>query len=516
MLNLLLPPSREKELPRDWGVTVVLSFISVFLFALIGAALWFSGGSVFLSLLPSLVLAAVVVLYARLDLAVFLMILLSMLVDMFHIPNFEGGITSPKYMPYFENLKNIQGLSSLTFLKFTIFELHYAFILVVWTLRGLARGDFRAAPVSGAKAFFLFFGMIATYFAWGTVRGGGDFVNALWEIRALFYMVLVYLLFPQVLNTRRHIHIAMWMICIGIAFKVYQGLYRYFVILRMNMSLGGKTVETVTNHEDAPFIVMVMLYFALLMIFRTGTRAQRWFLGLNTLPMFVCFVVTQRRAAYGALALGILYLPLVLPPEKRRQFIKPLIAMILAFCVYYPIFRNSSSQVGMFAAQMKTILESEEEEKDLSALWRKIEKTNLRATLQAYPLGIGFGQKYLVVWAQPKIDFDLWNYVPHNAIWWIWIKTGWVGFMIFWYLIATTLARTIMFSKRTQNPYFRAIALTAALSLCVQMVISYYDLQLTYYRNMILIGTFLALVEVARNIEARSSASTLMIEGQSA
>ena len=55
--------------------------------------------------------------------------------------------------------------------------------------------------------------------------------------------------------------------------------------------------------------------------------------------------------------------------------------------------------------------------------------------------------------------------------------------------------------SRLQDPYLKAVCVMAVAAVVNQMVTSYYDLQLTYYRNMIYLAALLGLLPAIRNLD---------------
>ena len=82
-------------------------------------------------------------------------------------------------------------------------------------------------------------------------------------------------------------------------------------------------------------------------------------------------------------------------------------------------------------------------EDESSDLYRRIENYDLVYTAHAKPLtGVGFGKPFYRPVPLPDISFDVfYQYIPHNSILWIWLKTGYLGFVALLFVIAATLAR---------------------------------------------------------------------------
>ena len=89
---------------------------------------------------------------------------------------------------------------------------------------------------------------------------------------------------------------------------------------------------------------------------------------------------------------------------------------------------------------MKTVLFPDQLGADdaSSDLYRKTEAFNLWFTIQQNKIaGVGFGQKFLHPLPLPDISFfEFWEYLPHNAVLWIWLKMGFLGFVSMLFLFA--------------------------------------------------------------------------------
>jgi hypothetical protein len=99
--------------------------------------------------------------------------------------------------------------------------------------------------------------------------------------------------------------------------------------------------------------------------------------------------------------------------------------------------------------------------------------------------------------AQPPLDatgFTYWRYMAHNAIYWVWMKMGLIGFILFWNLIGSATVLGLVTFRRLGDGYLKALALAAAGVVIMQVIFSYGDLGLTYSRSMIFLGCMLGLL----------------------
>jgi hypothetical protein len=128
-----------------------------------------------------------------------------------------------------------------------------------------------------------------------------------------------------------------------------------------------------------------------------------------------------------------------------------------------------------------------------SNLYRSIENYNLGRSAMVHPVaGTGFGKPYLMEVPLPRISFPLMEYIPHNQILWVFVKSGAIGFMLFWAFFLWMPMKGILAIRLTGDPWLRAFLSLASVSVVNQMVTSYFDLQLTYTRNMVYLGVLLA------------------------
>src|SRR5262249_37431245 len=96
--------------------------------------------------------------------------------------------------------------------------------------------------------------------------------------------------------------------------------------------------------------------------------------------------------------------------------------------------------------------------------YRIDEEFDLRATLQQNPLlGFGFGKQFLQPITLPNIlaldPFYL--YIPHNTLYWVWMRLGLIGFAVFWYLIGAIIVRGVHTLRQLHDRYLQVVAIYA-------------------------------------------------------
>jgi hypothetical protein len=455
---------------------------SAVLLSAAGAGLiWLAGGN--WAVVPGLVAALVylVLLTRYLQLGVYTLLAAAIVVEQFQISGIDDILTLK--IPLYLNLNLITGIGPLVF---NPVELLIGVIGLIWFVRAATSRQWRLRPIPGGGVALLFGAMLAAFVVFGLARGG-VFTVALWEVRALFYLLAMFFISAQVLHSRRHVAVCLWIIVIGLAVKGLQGSWRFFIDLGARIG----DVPAITGHEDALF--MTTGFILLLTRFLLGHRDRLfWVLLATTPPVFLTFLLTQRRVAYGTLLMSSLIVFAFMPRRGKMLALKCAAPLAVLGVLYAAVFWNSASTIALPIQQVKSVF-AKGEAADSSNTYRDIENFNLEQTIRAFPGGVGFGKKYLVIIPLAEVDFPLWDYIPHNCIYWMWAKTGWGGFIVFWLFFASLLVRQAIDARAVGDPWIKAVILMVMAFVFSQVVVANYDLQITFYRNMLYLGTALGM-----------------------
>jgi hypothetical protein len=98
--------------------------------------------------------------------------------------------------------------------------------------------------------------------------------------------------------------------------------------------------------------------------------------------------------------------------------------------------------------------------------------------------------------------------MTHNAVYWLWLKAGVLGFLVLWVLVAQgILVGGALF--RRLRPELKVLALLPVTLIAMQLIYSSVDLGLTYSRPMMVLGVALGLLaplasEVAHEKRSRA------------
>ncbi|WP_169332218.1 O-antigen ligase family protein [Gracilimonas tropica] len=431
----------------------------------------------------------VILSFLRLDLSLYLLMAAVMFLDQYPVPGF---VTMTEELSYFSNLKEISYIPFFEAGMVSPAEIHLIAIVLSTLLQLILRVNVIMKPIPVFLPFLGFLGAIIFSVLRG-LKGGGDFMVSLWEIRALFYLSIIFVTVPHIISSKQQVVTLVWIFITGTVFKSLQGIKRF---IELGFTTGG--LDVLTNHEDAVFIVTILLLLIGFMVF--GVRnGQRRFILISMLFMMLGFYVAQRRAAYASMIVSVALLILLLPAVKRMQFLKFFIPTVVVLLVYGAAFWNSNSTLAGPVQTLKSGFEKPSLETNArdyySNLYREFENYNLAYTVAKNPVwGVGFGKRYEQPIPLAQIRFSLKDYIPHNQIFWIIVKTGTVGFLAFWFFFNAFVAKSVRLFMRVDDPYFKALLLMISLAVINQMVVSFFDLQLTYYRNMLYLGCLMALV----------------------
>lgn len=423
-----------------------------------------------------------------------------MVFDQYAIPGFS---TFTFDVRFFSNLKEIPYVPFFESGVISPFEIHLLFLTIALLIQASVRKDFAIKPIPVWGAFLLFFALLIFSFANG-LRGGGDFMIALWEVRALFYLCLMYVLVPQMLDTKEQVHAIFWVFIIGIAIKALQGVVKF---ISLGFTTGGYAV--LTSHEDPVFMVTIFILLLGFLLFSTGGK-QKVFLLISLLVLLLGFYVAQRRASYASFMVCISLLIVLLPTLKRITFLKFFLPVLFILLLYGGAFWNNDGTFGRPVQMIKSGFVEPEKETNFedysSNLYRDNENYNLARTVVNNPvLGTGFGKRYDQPIQLIDIRFSLRDYIPHNQIYWLLVKMGGVGFFAFWFFFNSFAAKGTQLFMRLNDPYLKAITLVIILAVINQLVVSFFDLQLTYYRSMLYLGCLMGLLSVIDNIDSKEN-----------
>lgn len=402
-------------------------------------------------------------------------------------------------------------VTGISIIYLSAIEVLLLVVTLSWVLRRLRAGTLRwQGGVLGVPLL-----LFAATLLLASVRGitaGGDQKFAFQEPRALFQLVIVYLLAAHMIERRSQVRALMWVVIGSLLMHVVMTWWYTFAVLHGNLG----AVDSVTTHEEGLFFGSMLSLWACFALFGARDK-QRSVLALSLFGLFVAFIAAKRRAAMMALLFAIPYLLALVNRERAKRLLVVLAAASLPLAAYVAAFWNSTSPIAEPVQMLRSVTEVKGRGRNEdSNRFRIIENQILYNQMKEHPLlGMGFGLPYRGYWDSdedagggkkvgrdlPDLGYASSRYVPHNNIYWIWVKAGFLGFAALWFVVLTALAYGTHLARTLRSPYFRALAASVVLLLCMQMVVSFVDLQLNGSRNMIYLGAMLGMLARLRAIE---------------
>ena len=154
--------------------------------------------------------------------------------------------------------------------------------------------------------------------------------------------------------------------------------------------------------------------------------------------------MTNRRLGFVVLAVGLALVAVLLLRTRRDIFLRLAPLVLVGLGIYIAVFSGTGREHSASrSAPSAPSLRRRQSATISSNAWRELENTNIDYNMRTAPItGLGFGRPYSFIVAQPPLDatgFTYWRYIAHNAIYWVWMKMGLIGFILFWYLIGSAV-----------------------------------------------------------------------------
>ncbi len=325
---------------------------------------------------------------------------------------------------------------------------------------------------------------------WGIVHGmttGGNFKILVNEVRSFWYLFLGYLLAYNLISSKKHLRSAFWCIIICAGIKALEGVYIYIFILHGDLS-GNRQIMA---HEESYFWIAVLL---LVVLFSLYSKYRPQFYAALLLMPFLVFslIANNRRADIVALVIGLVVawaLVFAIKPEARKSLITILIVALLLGSAYVAIFYNYQGGFSSPARAIVSVFHPDANDA-ASNLYRDVENADLRYTVKLNPMGLGFGKPFLEPVLLPDISAldPIYTYVPHNTIYWVWMRLGPIGYLALWNLFGAIIVRGCIYSRQLKDKYLKLIAIYVVAMMIMEIIVAFADYQLFFYRNVIYVG----------------------------
>src|SRR6185437_2628038 len=156
--------------------------------------------------------------------------------------------------------------------------------------------------------------------------------------------------------------------------------------------------------------------------------------------VFAADLANGRRTAWLILPVGVIIAIVtgaVALPAKRRFLAQLALVVVVFSAIYFPLYWNKSGGFAQPARAFHSAI-SPDPRDESSNLYRVQEDANLKFNIRmAPPFGRGFGHR--IDYALPIVDISDIDpyiaYIPHNGVWWIFLRLGAFGAGVFWLMV---------------------------------------------------------------------------------
>jgi hypothetical protein len=357
----------------------------------------------------------------------------------------------------------------------------------------------RERALRGGELIWPFLGFLACV-VFGIIHGlstGGSYTTIVLEVRPFWYLFITYLLAYNLVSRKSQIRAFFWIVIIGAGIKGLQGCYIYFLVLHRNLTNSNEIMA----HEESFFFAALIL---LVIIFCLHYRYRpQLFVAIAELPfVIIAMVANERRADYVALGVGFMVawiLIFLIKKQSRKSLAIGLIVFLVIGGGYVAIFANVPGTIGYPARSIVSIISpGPGDARDASSnLYRTIEDFDLKYTAeQSFPLGFGFGKDFLQPEPLPNIlSLDpVYLLIPHNTVYWVWMRLGPIGYLLFWYIIGSIIVRGCLIARQLKDRYLQTVAIYIVAVTFMEIVVAYADYQLYAFRNVIYLGLLIGVL----------------------
>lgn len=337
----------------------------------------------------------------------------------------------------------------------------------------------------------------------------GSLRTAAMEIRPYVYLGAAFLL-ASVFTTRRWvIRAALWAFVLGSGFKAMQAINSFLQVRHQTVR-----PDFVVGHEEALFFALFILLTLSLWLFDLPGRLRT--VATALLPFVILAdLVNSRRTAWlilGGAVIVLTAIALVALPYRRRFLTRVLTVVTLLSLVYFPAYWNHTGALAGPARAVHSAVAPNPRDES-SDLYRIQENANLQLNIKEGGfLGKGFGVPidYALPIADIKSIDPLIAYVPHNGVFYIFMRMGLFGAIAFWSLIGAA----IITGCRLVRSRDRELAIVGMLTTCAIVgytLEGYNDQGFFLYRVAIVIGCLLGLAEAAHRFDSGLSAAAAQV-----
>lgn len=397
-------------------------------------------------------------------------------------------------VPLFRSFSETYGVSGAIVLPI---EMLIAVALLVWIAKAIASRRVAARPtqLGVAVATFVVVALLAEVL--GLARSG-VFNISLWELRPFLYVGLTYVLASQSLTTLRSLGAVLWAMVIGTGTMAILGAERTITTFHVY-----PRPAAVLEHDEAFFFgCFVLLTVALWVYSQRGwlRRVATAFLPLVVIADFG----NNRRSAWAilpAILLALAVIAYTCMPQRRKRIAWVAAVLLLLGTGYVFAFRFSSSLIGEPAHAIWSQFRPDERDFQ-SNLYRQLENLNLGLDIRSSPV---FGEGFGVPLEHPIPLFDisgidpLINFIPHNTIFYVWLRMGSIGAAAFWFLVGAAIVAACRLARQ-KDAFYGLLGTLVVAEVIAWLIEGWFDKGIVSFRITIMVGCMLGALQAARKL----------------
>ena len=406
--------------------------------------------------------------------------------------NFQDAITSR--IPLFRSLQESYGISGAVV---DPIEVIMALALLIWVAKAVndRRLTLRSSPLGVAVAVVLVIALLEELY--GLARGG-IFNISLWELRPFVYLAVAYLLASQLITSTTALDAILGGIVIGTGLKGVLGTERVITLANV-----VPPPEAILEHEESFFFsIFILLTVAMWVL---GRRGKLRLIATGLLPfVVVADLGNDRRTAWIILPAILLALWVILyqrMPARRKVLGIVAAVVVVLGSGYVAALKDSSSLLGHPANAIWSQFSPNTRDSS-SDLYRMFENQNLAIDIrESFMTGTGFGVPInhpIPVFDASSMD-PLINFIPHNTILYVWLRTGALGAVAFWFMVGAAIIAACRLARHRDANFclFGAFSLAVIIAWLIQGRL---DKGITSFRVAILVGCIMGALQAARRL----------------
>ncbi len=345
-------------------------------------------------------------------------------------------------------------------------------------------------------ALFLSISILIATVALGIGLGiarGADMSVLRSETRAMFYLPALSLLATHFIRTRADMRRLLWIFVVAVNVMAAVSIYRYYHDVRGNISIASP--DLVFAHENALFCAAGIILLLARIVWSRNVLHEWKSVLLMALPM-IALLVMRRRAGMVALDAALILLCVVLLRDNFRLFLMVVPLAIVGVGLLLALTWNQPGGLGQPARSFRTITGSQDSlsgRDQASDDYRTREELNVRINVHNEPVtGLGFGRPYAFYVPLADLSFwPLWHYVPHNTVFWLWMKAGALAFVALLALFGSAVFRSMQLMASMRADTMKPVAFALGAMVVMFAMYSYVDLGLVTPRAMMFFGAVL-------------------------